>query len=86
MPVISKFYGIVIRMLVIRPFVAHFHAIYEDTELMVEVNPVRVIQGDAPTRVRDMVLEWASQHQHELLDAWNRLSAALPPRAIEPLQ
>ena len=35
MPVISKFYGIVIRMLFIRPFVAHFHAFYGDCELVV---------------------------------------------------
>ncbi len=86
MPVISKFYGIVIRMLVIRPFVAHFHAIYGNTELVVAVNPVRIIQGDAPRRVRDMVLEWAVQHQRELLEAWNRLSAAQQPKPIEPLQ
>ena len=86
MPVISKFYGIVIRMLVIRPFVAHFHAIYGDTELVVAVNPVRIIQGDAPRRVRDMVLEWAVKHQRELLEAWDCLSAAQPPKPIEPLQ
>lgn len=86
MPVISKFYGIVIRMLVIRPFGAHFHAIYGNTELIVGVAPVRIIQGDAPGRVRDMVLEWAAQHQHELLEAWNRLSAAQLPRTIAPLQ
>lgn len=86
MPVISKFYGIVIRMLVIRPFVARFHAIYDNTELIVGVSPVRIIQGDAPRRVREMVLEWASQHQQELLEAWNRLGAAQPPRTIAPLQ
>ncbi|HUL51293.1 MAG TPA: DUF4160 domain-containing protein [Candidatus Nitrosotalea sp.] len=86
MPVISKFYGIVIRMLFIRPFDVHFHAIYDNTELIVGVSPVRIIQGDAPGRVRDMVTEWAVEHQQELLDAWNRLSAAQPPRAIAPLR
>jgi len=86
MPVISKFYGIVIRMLVIRPFVAHFHAIYGNTELIVGVAPIRIIQGDAPRRVREMVLEWAAQHQQELLEAWQSLGAARSPRAIAPLQ
>ncbi|PYJ59259.1 MAG: transcriptional regulator [Verrucomicrobia bacterium] len=86
MPVISKFYGIVIRMLVIRPFVAHFHAIYGNCELIVGVAPLRVIQGDAPSRVRAMVLEWAAQHQGELLEAWNRLSAAQSPLPIAPLR
>ena len=86
MPVISKFYGIVIRMLFLRTFGAHFHAIYENTELVVALNPVRILQGDAPARVRNMVLEWANQHQQELLEAWNRLSAARQPNTIAPLQ
>jgi len=86
MPVISKFYGIVIRMLFVRQFVAHFHAIYENCELIVGVAPLRIIQGDAPARVRAMVLEWASQHQEELLQAWHRLSTAQQPMPIEPLR
>ena len=72
MPVLSKFYGIVIRMLRAQGFAARFHAIYENTELVVGVRPLRIIQGDAPRRVRELVLEWAAQHQQELLIAWNR--------------
>ena len=86
MPVISKFYGIVIRMLFLRSFVAHFHAIYENCELVVGIAPLRIIQGDAPSRVRAMVLEWAAQHEEELLQAWNRLSAAQRPLPIAPLR
>ena len=86
MPVLSKFYGIVIRMLFIRQFAAHFHAIYENEELVVGIAPLRIIQGDASGRVRTMVLEWAAQHQEELLQAWNRLGAAQPPLRIAPLQ
>lgn len=86
MPVLSKFYGIVIRMLFARPLAAHFHAIYGDTELVVGVWPVKIIQGDAPRRVREMVLEWATQHQQELLAAWHRLQYGHGPLPIEPLQ
>ena len=85
MPVISKFYGIVIRMLFIRPFTAHFHAIYENWELVVAISPVRIIQGNAPARVCKMVLEWTAQHQSELLDDWGRLARAQTPAPIEPL-
>ncbi|MBU6400045.1 MAG: DUF4160 domain-containing protein [Verrucomicrobia bacterium] len=85
MPVLSKFYGIVIRMVFIRAFTAHFHAIYGHSELIVGVAPLRIIQGDAPARVRDMVLEWAAAHQRELLDNWNRCSSALRPLPIAPL-
>src|SRR5437773_1826434 len=85
MPVLSKFYGIVIRMAFIRAFNAHFHASYGQSELIVGIAPLRIIQGEAPGRVRDMVLEWAAEHQRELLEAWNRCSSALPPLAIRPL-
>jgi len=86
MPVLSKFYGIVIRMAFIRAFTAHFHAIYGQWELIVGIAPLRIIQGDAPGRVRDMVLEWAAEHQRELIDDWNRCSVAIPPLPIRPLQ
>ena len=86
MPVISKFYGIVVRMLFARSFTARFHAIYGDTELVVAIDPLRIVQGDAPQRVRDLVMEWATQHQQELLEAWNRLNSAQQPKPIAPLQ
>ena len=86
MPVLSKFYGIVIRMVFARSFAAHFHAIYGANELIVSISPLRVVQGDAPARVCDLVLEWAAQHQRELLEAWNRCGSALPPLPIAPLQ
>jgi len=83
--VISKFYGIVIRMLFIRPAVAHFHAFYGNCELVVGINPLRVLQGCAPARASGMVLEWARVHQSELLEAWRRCSVAQPPQPIAPL-
>jgi len=86
MPVLSKFYGIVIRMMIAHPFAAHFHAIYQDSELVVSIEPLRIIQGDAPGRVRSMVLEWARQHRNELLVSWYRLSAAQKPLPIRPLE
>jgi hypothetical protein len=85
MPVISKFYGIVIRMLFIPPFAARFHAIYGDSELIVGINPLKILQGDAPRRVRAMVLEWAQQHQAELQEAWRRLGSAQGAQPIQPL-
>ena len=85
MPVLTKFYGIVIRMLLVREFTAHFYAYYDKWELMIGVAPVRILQGEAPARVRELVLEWAKQHQYELLGAWNRLAQGRQPGAIQPL-
>ncbi len=85
MPVLTKFYGIVIRMLFVREFTAHFYAYYNQWELMIGVVPVRVLQGEAPARVKELVLEWANQYQYELLTAWNRLAMARQPEPIQPL-
>lgn len=85
MPVLSKFYGIVVRMLFAPLLGAHFHALYGDDELVVSIDPVAIIQGQAPARVRYMVLEWATRHQNELLEAWARCRSGLKPQPIAPL-
>ena len=85
MPVISKFYGIVIRMLCVRAFGARFYAFYGDSELVVNLWPVRIVAGDAPARVQRMVVEWARQHEQELLAAWHRCQIGMPPRPVAPL-
>jgi len=67
MPVLAKFCGIVIRMLIDRTFGTHYHAFYGDSELVIGLNPLRVIQGDAPPWVREWALDWVKQHHSELL-------------------
>src|SRR5262245_21159836 len=85
MPVLSKFYGILIRMLFARTLSARFHAIYGDSELVVGISPLSIIQGDAPQRVQSLVLEWARDHQSELLADWERCARAEMPVPITPL-
>jgi hypothetical protein len=67
MPVLAKFAGIVIRLLIDRTFGTRVHAFYGDTELVIGLAPLRVIQGDAPVWVRDWVLWWVEHHPRELL-------------------
>jgi hypothetical protein len=67
MPVIAKFCRIVMRLLIDRTFGVHLHAFYEDSEMVVGLNPVRVIQSDSPPWVQDWVLWWVEHHQAELL-------------------
>lgn len=85
MPVLARFYGVVVRMLFAPLLGAHFHAIHGEHELMVSITPLAVIQGDAPPRVRALVLEWARRHQAELLAAWVRCAQGLRPQPIAPL-
>ncbi len=86
MPVISNFYGIVIRMLVSRSLNARFHALYGDHEIVVEIWPLRIVGGNAPARVRQMVLEWATKNQEALLQNWNLATSGMAPRPVKPLE
>jgi len=67
MPVIAKFCGIVMRVLIDRTFGTHVHAFYGDLELVISLNPLRVIQSYAPPWVQEWALWWVEHHQSELL-------------------
>ncbi len=69
MPVLAKCDGIVIRMLIDRTFGTHIHAFYGDSELVIGLNPVHVIQGEVPPWVREWTLDWVKLHQREVLAA-----------------
>lgn len=86
MPVLSKFNGIVIRMLLDRTFGMRLHAFYGDTELVIGLNPVRAIQGDVPAWVRDRALEWAAQHAKQLYQVLNVYLGPATPVCHRPMQ
>ena len=52
-------------MLYDRTFGIHLHAFYDGSELVVGLNPVRVIQGEVPSWVEAWVLNWVRQHEAE---------------------
>ena len=64
----------------------HFHAIYNEYELVVGISRIKIMYGAIPSRVRSMVLEWAALHQQELLEDWERCQAGEPPVPIEGLE
>ncbi len=71
MPVIARFYGIVIKMYFNDHMPPHFHAIYGECVGMYGIDPVNLMEGDLPVRARKLVSEWASIHKEELLAMWN---------------
>ncbi|ADL67883.1 MULTISPECIES: type II toxin-antitoxin system toxin DhiT [Thermoanaerobacterium] len=70
MPEITRFYGIVIKMYFGDHLPPHFHAIYGEYVGMFNINTLEMIEGDLPKRAREMIIEWASKYQNELLDIW----------------
>lgn len=82
MPVISRFYGIVVKMY----FIAsehnppHIHAVYGEYVGVIDLNTLQMIQGDLPDKALSIVKEWAKLHQKELLSMWETQNITqLPP-------
>ncbi len=71
MPVVARFYGIVIKMYFREHGVPHFHAVYAEYNGVFEVDGLEMIEGDLPARAQRLVREWASHYQQDLRDMWN---------------
>lgn len=85
MPEISRFLGIVIRMFPSEHNPPHFHAVYNDYEAQFSIDPLELLEGKLPGRIHGIIIEWASSHQKELMDNWNKLRDEKPIKKIKPL-
>ncbi len=85
MPEISRFLGIVIGMFYKEHGVAHFHAVYGEHEISVEVES-GAVHGSFPPRALRHVLEWAALHKAELLTNWELAREGKPLNRIPPLE
>jgi len=85
MPEISRFFGIIISMYFDEHNPPHFHARYGKDYLAVEINSLRVIEGRFSPRALGLVIEWASQHQDELMSNWEAARQNQPLTKVEPL-
>lgn len=85
MPEICRFYGIIIALFYDEHNPPHFHARYGDYKVVVDIRSLVVLEGKLPARALGMLIEWASQHQNELLKDWELARDGKPPKKIEPL-
>ena len=85
MPEISRFFGIVIRMFYVNHARPHFHAVYGEHSIAVEIDGDGVTGSFPPHRL-PLLFEWRDLHRNELLENWNRLREGQGPRAIQPLE
>lgn len=86
MPEISRFFGIVIKMFFDEHNPPHFHAEYGEHEVLVNINTMSVIAGKLPSRALGLVIEWASLHQDELKDEWEKARNLESLGKIAPLE
>ena len=70
MPIIARFYGILIKMYFREHGTPHFHALYAEFNGVFEIESLKMIEGDLPNRAQRMVKEWAELYKNDLLDMW----------------
>jgi len=85
MPEVSRFFGISIRLYFDDHNPPHFHAIYGDAEAELGIEPIALLGGRFPPRALGMVMEWAAEHQHELMANWELMRNDQGPNRIDPL-
>ena len=85
MPVISKFFGILVTMNYREHDPPHFHAWYSGHEGTIGVVD-GAVNGDLPRRVVTLLLEWSHLHRAELAENWRRARSREQLLQIEPLE
>ena len=72
MPILSNFYGIIIKMYFQQSEhnPPHIHAIYGEHVGVINIQTGELMEGDLPLRALKLIQEWRNKHKHELLDIW----------------
>lgn len=72
MPVLSRFYGIIIRMYFLQKEhnPPHIHAIYNEDMAAIDFITGDVLEGYLPPKALSLVREWISVHRDELKEVW----------------
>ena len=84
MPVLSRFYGIVIRMYFLQSEhnPPHIHAIYNEDVAAIDFMTGKVLEGHLPNKALAMVQEWIAQHR----DTLREIGKTQEFKAIPPLE
>ena len=72
MPILSRFYGIVIRMYFQQAehYPPHIHALYGDDMAEIVIRTGEVLEGHLPPKALAMVREWVAINKTDLLHMW----------------
>ncbi len=85
MPVVSVFFGIVVRMFYQEHGVPHFHAEYQGQQATFTFDGALLAGALESRTARRLIEEWATHHRADLEANWNRARAGEPLERIAPL-
>ena len=84
MPVISNFYGIIIKIYFMQnennP--PHIHAIYGEYMSAINIQTLEVLVGDLPQKELRLVRKWIKENRKEIMEIWESQNF----KKIKPLE
>jgi hypothetical protein len=86
MPEISRFFGIIITMNYNDHAPPHFPVRYGEQKALIGIQSLTLLQGRLSPRVFGLLMEWASEHQAELMINWDRTRRQAELARIRPLE
>ncbi|WP_338442145.1 DUF4160 domain-containing protein [Synechococcus elongatus IITB7] len=88
MPIISMFYGILIRMYLLdnqHHNLPHIHARYAEYEASISILDGEVLAGELPRKQLRIVQAWIELHTDELRVNWELAMNGQLPYKVDPL-
>jgi len=85
MPIISIFFGIVVRINFFDHAPPHLHAAHGDRQALFDISTGRIIAGSLPRREGRYVVEWILKNRDDLMRNWELASSGQPTFKIEGL-
>jgi len=86
MPIISVFFGIVVRMYYKEHEPAHFHAEHQSQQGKFDFSGDMTVGNIQSGTALRLIREWALLHQAELEANWDQMKAGRPLNRIAPLE
>lgn len=88
MPIISMFYGIIIRMYLLdnkNHNIPHVHAKYAEFEASISIIDGEILAGEMPQKQLRLVQAWIEIYRDELMADWEIAASGEKPYKIKPL-
>lgn len=72
LPILSNFYGIIIKMYFQQSEhnPPHIHAIYGEHVGVIDIQTGKMIEGDLPQRAINLIREWVKKYKVDLMEIW----------------
>ena len=74
MPIVSQFYGIIVRIYfhdTEQHYLEHIHVQYNEYDAVYSIRDTSILEGNLPPKQHKLLVAWMEIHKEELLALWN---------------